>query len=128
MAVPAAGRVHLNGLDVSVGVDLNARWGIMIDSNYVRSANVLNAPHPAYVLGFYTGPVFYPLERQNMRVFINALARTSLVDGAAPKSTTDYFHGRLVRFSYALGGRNRAFYPRTIRDSSQRRLSAHVIF
>ena len=33
IAIPAAGRVNLNGLDVSGGVDLTPRWGAMVDSN-----------------------------------------------------------------------------------------------
>jgi len=104
LAVPAAGRVNLNGLDVSGCVALSPRWGATVDSSYLRASNVLGTPHDGYLLSFHGGPVFYPVEHGNTRMFVHALAGAALVDGAVPKSETDYFHGWLARFSYAIGG------------------------
>lgn len=108
MPVPGAGRVNLNGLDVSAGVDLKPHWGAALDSNFARASNVLNVPHQAYALSFHAGPVFYPVEHGNTRMFVHVLAGIGQVDGAVPKSDdghpVDYRHGWVVGPSYVLGG------------------------
>ena len=104
MAIPSAKNVNLSGLDVGGRVDLKSRWGAMVDATYVGTPNVLGTRHGGYLLSFLGGPVFYPVEHGNSRVFVHALAGAALVDGAVPINETDYFHGWLVRFSYAVGG------------------------
>jgi opacity protein-like surface antigen len=103
-AMPSGQHVNLSGLDVSGTVDLNSRWGAMVDSMYVRTSDVLGTRHAGYQLSFLGGPVFYPFDRGNTRLSVHALAGAALVDGAVPINTTDYFHGWLTRFSYAAGG------------------------
>jgi hypothetical protein len=107
-AMSSAQNVNLSGLDVGGRADLNSRWGAMLDSMYVRTSNVLGTGHNAYQLSFLGGPVFYPLERGNYRIFVHAVAGAALVDGAVPINKTDYFYGWLVRPSYAVGGIERA--------------------
>ena len=102
MAIPGAGYVNLNGLDVSGRVDLKPRWGAILDSNYVRTPNVLGTKHDGYLLSFYGGPVFYPVDHGNTRAFVHVLAGVGVVDGAVPASDTEY-HGWQARFSYAVG-------------------------
>lgn len=104
MAIPDAGRVNLNGLDISGRVDLNPRWGAMVDSDYVRTSSVLGIPHGGYVVSLLGGPVFYPLSHGNTRMFLHVLAGAGLVDGAVPESDINYRYGWLGRFSYAAGG------------------------
>lgn len=94
----------LSGLDVGGSADLTSRFGVMADSMYVHTADVLGTGHAGYQLNFLGGPVFYPFERGNTRVLVHGLAGAALVDGAVPINTTDYYHGWLVRFSYAAGG------------------------
>ena len=103
MAIPSAQHLNLSGLDVGGRVDLNSRWGAMVDSTYVRTSNVLGTRHGGYQLSFLSGPMFYPVEHGNTRMFVHGLAGAALVDGAVPINKTDYFHGWLVRFSYAVG-------------------------
>lgn len=103
-AVTSAQNVDLSGLDVGGRADLNSRWGVMLDSMYVRASNVLGTGHGAYQLSFLGGPAFYPLEHVNYRIFVDAVGGVALVDGAVPINKTDYFHGWLVRPSYAIGG------------------------
>jgi hypothetical protein len=100
----SSGHQILNGVDIAGSADLTSRFGVMADSMYVRTADVLGTGHAGYQLGFLGGPVFYPLEFRNMRVSVHGLAGAALVDGAVPVNATDYFHGWLVRFSYAAGG------------------------
>jgi hypothetical protein len=104
MAMPSAQHVNLSGLDVGGSADLSSRWGTMADSVYVRTSDVLGTRHAGYQLSFLGGPAFYPFERGNTRLSVHALAGAVLVDGAVPINTIDYFHGWLVRFSYAAGG------------------------
>jgi hypothetical protein len=96
--------VNLSGLDVGGHADLNSRWGAMLDSIYVRTSNALGTGHGAYQLNFLGGPMFYPLEHGNYRLFVHAVGGAGLVDGAVPINKTDYFYGWVVRPSYAAGG------------------------
>lgn len=104
LAVPGAGHVNLNGLDAAGQIHLTPRWGAAIESTYARTSNVPGIPHQAYILTPQAGPVFYPIEHGNTRLFIHALAGAGLEDGAVSITGTKYFHGWLVRPSYAVGG------------------------
>ena len=104
MPIPAAGHVHLNGLDVNGSVALGPRWGVTLDSSYLRTSDVFGTSHPVYVLNTQAGPEFIPFAFGHARIFVHALAGAALVDGAAPVSGTEYLHGWLVRPSYAFGG------------------------
>jgi len=104
MPIPGAGKASLNGLDFSGNVDLSSRWGATLDSNYLYASDVVDTHHQAYLFSLQTGPVFYPIQHRNTRVFVHALAGMGLVDGAVPVSGDGDFHGWLVRPSYAFGG------------------------
>jgi hypothetical protein len=104
MPIPGAGRVNLNGFDISGNVDLNPRWGATVDSNYARTSSLLGIPHGGYVLSFLGGPVFYPVAHGNTRMFVHVLAGVGMVDGAVPESDINYRYGWLGQFSYAAGG------------------------
>jgi hypothetical protein len=104
MAVPGAGYINLNGMDAGGQIHLTTRWGATVDSSYARTPDVPGTPHDAYVLTFHAGPVFYPVEHGNTRMFVHVLAGAGLEDGAVPISRTEYFHGWLLRPSYAVGG------------------------
>lgn len=104
MQIPNAGRVNLNGVDVSGHVDFNRYWGATLDSNYARNSDLFGTGHQGYVASFLGGPVFYPLEYRKTAVFVHALVGAGLVDGAVPVTVTTYFHGWQDRFAYAFGG------------------------
>jgi len=101
---PSRQRVGLSGVDASGFVDFNARWGMVVDLSYARTGNVLGTGHSGNVLSCLTGPVFYPAEDRNARIFVHTLAGVSLVDSAVPVTGTYYLGGYVTRFSYALGG------------------------
>ena len=103
MPIASAGRTTLNGLDFSGNVSVSQRWGAALDSSYLRTSGVLSTPHQGYLLSLHTGPVFSLIQRGNTRVFLRALGGMSLVDGAVPINDTSYFHGWLLRPSYAVG-------------------------
>jgi hypothetical protein len=102
--VPKAGRVNLYGLDAGGQIHLTARWGAAVDSSYARSFNVPGTPRDDYILGLHGGPVFYPVEHGNTRMFVHALAGADVEDGAIPISAREYLHGWLLRSSYLMGG------------------------
>jgi len=104
MAMPGAGHVNLGGLDASGRVEVNSRWGAMLDTNYLRASNVLATPHDGSVLSFYTGPVFYPVNHGKIQLSLHLLGGVSRVNGALPENDTAYRHGWLAHFSYAAGG------------------------
>ena len=101
---PSRQRVFLSGFDANGFVDVNARWGLMVDSSYARISNVLGTGHSGSVSSFLTGPTFYPAAYGHTRIFVHSLAGVSLVDSAVPVSGTYYLGGTVIRFSYAAGG------------------------
>jgi len=101
---PSRQRVGLSGVDANGFVDFNARWGMMVDSSYVRTGNVLGTGHSGNVLSFLIGPAFYPVDFGNTRIFVHTLAGVSLVNSAVPVKGNYYLAGTVTRFSYALGG------------------------
>jgi hypothetical protein len=104
MPIPTAGSVNLYGLDVAGHIDVASRWGVTLDSSYVRASNAFGTGHNSYVLTALAGPVFYPIERRNTRLFVHALVGAGLVDSAVPVSGTQYVGGWVARFSDAVGG------------------------
>jgi opacity protein-like surface antigen len=101
---PSRQRVGLSGVEADGFVDFNPRWGMMVDSSYARAGNVLGTGHSGNVLSFLIGPVFYPVDFGNTRIFVHTLAGVSLVNSAVPVKGTYYLGGTVTRFSYALGG------------------------
>jgi hypothetical protein len=101
---PSRQRVGLSGVDANGFVDFNSRWGLVADANYARAGNVLGTGHAGNVLSCLTGPVFYPAEYGNTRIFLHTLAGVSVVNSAVPVRGTYYLGGTIVRFSYAVGG------------------------
>jgi hypothetical protein len=104
MPIPGAGRVLLRGIDVSGRVNFKPHWGAMLDANYVRTPNVLGTKHMGYLLAVQGGPVFYPVNLGNTRMFVHVLGGMGLVDGAVPRADATIFHGWQSQFSYAAGG------------------------
>src|SRR5271155_6153214 len=102
--IPSAGRVGLTGLDVTGHANFLPRWGVAVDSGYVRTSNVLATGQSGYTLTFLAGPVFHLFEARKTRAFVHALAGAGLVDSAVPVSGTEYIEGWVARPAYALGG------------------------
>jgi hypothetical protein len=102
--IPGAGRENLSGLDGAGRMDFNSRWGAMVDATYVRTSDVLDTGNGGYVLTLLGGPVFYPVEHGNTRTFLHALGGAGIVDSAVPTTNTNYLHGYVARYAYALGG------------------------
>jgi hypothetical protein len=102
--IPSAGRVGLSGLDVTGHANFLPRWGVAVDSGYVRTSNVLATGQSGYTLAFLAGPVFHVFEARKTQMFVHALAGAGLVDSAVPVSGTEYLQGWVARPAYALGG------------------------
>jgi|SRR5271168_2572810 len=101
--MPSASRVSLNGLDGNIVVNVTERWGGTIDASYSRTSDVLSTGHGGSDLNFLAGPVFYPVDRGNLRMFTHALFGAGRVDSATPTSKTTFLGGQVTRLSYALG-------------------------
>ena len=102
--IPSAGRVGLNGLDVTGHANFLPHWGVAVDSGYVRTSNVLTTGQSGYTLTFLAGPVFHLFEARKTQVFVHALAGAGLVDSAVPVTGSEYIEGWVARPAYALGG------------------------
>ncbi len=103
-SIPGAGRVDLYGLNAGGHVDFAQRWGVALDSGYVRTASIPGTGKGGFILTVLGGPVFYPTETRNSRVFLHALVGVGLVDSAVPLGGNKYLQGWVGRYAYALGG------------------------
>jgi hypothetical protein len=103
MPIPGSGQAHLNGVDASGSIAWTNRWGLTLDTNYLRTSDIPGTAHPAYMLNAQCGPELYLFEHRNTRVFVRAIAGSALIDGAVP-ARGGLYHGWLVRPSFAFGG------------------------
>lgn len=92
----------LNGITSSAMIDFNPRWGVTLDSSYVRAGRAPGSGHSSYILSALAGPVFVPIQNHNTRLLVRALGGVSLVDSSVQVNQL-YFRGWLARFSWAVG-------------------------
>lgn len=97
--------VSLNGADLSLTVDVNARIGIKLDVGYARAANALDSGRHADLLSYLIGPTVYPLRRRKWAAYAQALIGASRITGPVPLATgTLSVGGYANKLSWALGG------------------------
>jgi opacity protein-like surface antigen len=94
--------VNMHGVDLSGSCDYTPRWSATFDSSYLRAGRDPASGHSSYVLSFLAGPVFVPLQNENTRLLVRALAGVGLVDGSVPVGQL-FYRGWLTRFTWAVG-------------------------
>jgi hypothetical protein len=104
MNTPSQPETGLSGVDGNILVDINSRWGLTVDSSYVRTGNVLGTGHSGNVLSLLAGPMFYPVNGRKTRIFLRGLAGVGWVNSAVPVTGPLYLGGTVARLSYAMGG------------------------
>jgi len=102
MAMPTQ-RVALEGADANALIKVSTRWGVTADSVYAHTGNVLGTGYNGNFLSALAGPVFYPVVRRNLGIFVHVMAGASWVDSAVPVSGTNYLGGWVARPSYLAG-------------------------
>lgn len=103
LEMPGASRVSLNGLDGNIVVNVTERWGGTIDASYSRASDILSTGHGGSDLNFMAGPVYYPFDRGNLRMYTHVLVGAGRVDSATPTSSTTFLGGQVTRLAYAVG-------------------------
>ncbi len=103
-SIPSAGRIGLNGLDVTGHANFLPHWGVAVDSGYVHTSQVFTTGQSGYTLTFLAGPVFHLMEHRKTSLFVHGLAGAGLVDAAVPLTGGGYIHGWVARPAYAVGG------------------------
>jgi len=93
---------NLHGINASATIDFLPRWGVALDSSYLRAGRDPGSGHGSYVLSVLAGPVFIPVQNRNTRLLVRALAGVSLVDSSVRVNDL-YYRGWLSRFSWAVG-------------------------
>ncbi len=104
MDTPSQPETGLSGVDGNILVDINSRWGLTVDSSYVRTGDVLGTGHSGNVLSLLAGPVFYLANGRKTRIFLRGLAGVGWVNSAVPVTGPLYLGGTVARLSYAMGG------------------------
>jgi opacity protein-like surface antigen len=102
--MPLSNRVNLSGVDATATADLSPRFGVSVDSGYVRAANVFDTGRHADVLSYLAGPVFYPTRATKMTTYVHGLFGGARVTGVIPESGNEYELGYVNKFSWAVGG------------------------
>jgi opacity protein-like surface antigen len=99
--------VNMQGADLGAAVDFTPRWGASLDANYVRAGRDSRTGHSSDVFSVLVGPVFVPLQNENNRLLVRALAGVGTVDGSVPDALVPpgqlYYRGWLTRFTWAIG-------------------------
>ena len=103
MPIPGAKNITVRGLDAGGSIGLSTRWAAIVESSYARTPSVLGTGHQAYMFNTQSGPVFYPWEHGSTRLLVRGLAGFAMIDGAVPRDNANYFHGWLIRPSFAFG-------------------------
>src|SRR5579863_1096137 len=76
MAMPTQ-RVALEGADANALIKVSTRWGVTADSVYAHTGNVLGTGYNGNFLSALAGPVFYPVVRRNLGIFVHVMAGAS---------------------------------------------------
>lgn len=102
--VPPRGRLNMNGVGVTGGLDLNSRFGIEGEVSYVRSFSVFGTGRSADLLTFMAGPVFYLRRTTRMNIYTDALFGAARETGVNFDPNGDLLTGFVDRFAWAAGG------------------------
>jgi len=104
IAIPSSSaRIALNGLDAAFTLDISTRLGARVDVGYVRASDVLNSGHHSDVLSYLAGPVFYPVRRRKLAIFVQGLLGAARVTGSVPGSGGGFLTGYVNQFAWAAG-------------------------
>jgi hypothetical protein len=104
LPMPSSTRLSLNGAGASITADFRSRFGIKIDLNYARAANVYGTGHHSDVLSYMAGPVFYPVNNDRLTVYIQGLAGGSRITGVVPNGAGGFYRAYTSGLSWAVGG------------------------
>jgi len=102
--VPSAASVPLYGLDAGATVDATRRLGLTLDFGYARASNVFGSGYHSDMMTYLAGPVFYPVTKRSMQVYVHLLAGAARVTGATPTGDGQYVRGYANEFAWAGGG------------------------
>ena len=102
--VPSATRIDMNGLDGSVTANFRSRFGVKVDVNYARQANVFGSGHHSDLLTYMLGPVFYPVSNDRWAVYVQALVGGSRANGVIPNGTGGFDTAYTDGVAWSMGG------------------------
>ncbi len=100
----ASTRIDMNGLGASVTADFRSRFGAKLDLNYVRQSNLFGTGHHGDLLSGMLGPMFYPVSKERLAVYVQALAGDSRATGVIPNGAGGFNPAYTDGFCWAVGG------------------------
>jgi opacity protein-like surface antigen len=104
LSMPLSNGVNLSGVDATATADLSPRFGVSVDTSYVRAANIFDTGRHSDVLSYLAGPVFYPTRAAKLTTYVHGLFGGARVTGVIPESGGEYQLGYVNKFSWAVGG------------------------
>jgi opacity protein-like surface antigen len=103
LEMPSSPRIDLNGIDLSVTANFLHRLGATADLSYARSSIVSVTGHPADVLTYLVGPVFYPTRHGKLQTYVRGLFGGARVAGPILFSNGGVASSWVNKPAWALG-------------------------
>jgi Outer membrane protein beta-barrel domain len=104
MGIPSQSRIGMNGFVVTGNADLSGWFGVAVDLGYARTGNALGSSHPADLFTYMAGPVFYPVRKRHMNVYIHELFGGARETGINYANNGDLLYAYVNKFAWAVGG------------------------
>lgn len=102
--IPSSTRINMNGLDASFTAEFRSRFGVKVDLDYVRAANVLGSGRHSDVFTYMLGPMYYPVSNDLLTLYVHGLVGYSRIDGVVPNGAGGFNVAFTTAPSWAIGG------------------------
>ncbi len=102
--IPSQSRMGMRGFVATGNADLSRWFGVALDLGYARNGNALSSSHSADLFTYMAGPVFYPVRRRHMNVYIHELFGGARETGITYQSNGELPYGYANKFAWAVGG------------------------
>ena len=104
LGLPPSGRAVLSGMNASFSLDTGKHYGAKLDIGYQRVPNLNNTGRPMSLLDYLVGPVFYPINGNQLSTYAHALIGGARVGGPFPNGAGGLNIGSVNAPAWALGG------------------------
>jgi hypothetical protein len=104
LSIPSAGRIALNGVDVSLVADGGRRIGAKLDLSYTLAPNVSNTGHRADMFSYLVGPTVSLWKSNSLSTSAEVLAGGARIAAPSPTASGRLGTGHVHYPAWAFGG------------------------
>jgi opacity protein-like surface antigen len=96
-------KLGMNGVDLLGTADFSRRFGIHVDLGYARNFDAYDSHHTADMFTYMAGPVFYPVRKRNLNLYMHLLLGGARETGVNFEPNGQIIEGYTNRFAWAGG-------------------------